>query len=177
MDSIFEIIVVISVIWSIYSSLTSKKKQEQQKRPRVSTTDNLFAELENLLEKKQASNEVIETEETNSSFEIPFQDNSGKSRATAKPKSSLFREKMEMKKPLLPRKPRSNHLEFHSAIDHEEHFDVGLEHHVSDSNPSHPSESTVLSETIDTETLLDPKHVREAILLNEILNKPKALQR
>jgi hypothetical protein len=168
---IVEIIVIISVIWSVISSITSKNKKKtgtnpSKQNPVEPTIEELFGDLSGFIQRKNES--AISTSE-------PIVDQINHFDVIKPIETVQIKENSQnISQKVLSKENSSSKSEFTSAFKHTEHFDESkLLHHPIISTSD---EDILVESPIYSEDLLNPRHIREAVLLNEILNKPKALQ-
>lgn len=160
-----EIIVIISVIWSVISSITSKNKKKTNTNTRSRNTgeasvEELFSDLSGFLQGKLDTG-VLPTQSIVEQME-----------KIESPKIKDSVEKFANKS--VPKVKGRSKSEFTPAFTHTEHFDESKLLHSP--IPTVSDDESLSDSPIYSEDLLNPSHIREAILLNEILNKPKALQ-
>lgn len=172
MDSIFETIVIISVIWSIISSITSKKKQNQKNSTSetdIETEENLLKDLNNLIQS-------IKSDVNPNTPSIPYTTPTIQERKptefhspiVAKPKSQGKNFKSEV----IRRKSHNKRLD-KIKIDE---FDYNNHAHLPHEKPSSktiPSPKKTIHPVIDK---LNSQTLLEGIILTEILNKPLSLR-
>lgn len=160
-----ETLVIIYVIWSAIGSLISKNKKTKSKSTHKDNTsetsiDTLFTDLSGFTQDKLDS-EILPTQSLVEQVD--------------KPESSKTINSVEKPaKKVVPKEKVRSKSEFTPAFKHTEHVDESTLLHSP--IPTDSDNDSIIDSPIYTEDLLKPSHIREAILLNEILNKPKALR-
>lgn len=187
MDSLFEILIGISIVWSIFSSIKSNKKKLEQRNNQnkqaepVRHYDDLFSELASALGERapdepkstnfiqeqynQSPNERAESEaKTHPQHLFPTHSKRG---FAAKAPSKRFSTNSRLDKVKIDD-------EYATSIDHE-HFDISIKE-------IHPLEEPIAVEKkeyatgVDILKLLSPHSLAETMILTEVLNKPIALR-
>lgn len=160
-----ETLVIIYVIWSAIGSLTSKNKKTKSNSTRKDNTsetsnDTLFSDLSGFIQGKLDS-EILPTQSIVEQVD--------------KTESSKTKNSVEkFAKKVVPKEIVRSKSECTPAFKHTEHVDESTLLHSP--IPSVSDNESLSNSPIYSEDLLNPSHIREAILLNEILNKPKALR-
>ena len=180
MENIFEILVAISVVWSVISSFKKKQQPNSQKttssQPDKINFESLFSDL------KEGFQEQVNPQ-VNNNTELEFLAKTDVQQEEPIPLAHKFpkHEKRgfgannpNKRFAQIARKTKRK-TEFEDAINHE-HFDTDLtEHHLLEATPEVQKIEDQEIE-IDVSRMFDTQEIREAVLLSEILDKPMSLR-